>query len=315
MKQHFIVCLLMALFSHPLSSLAQPNMGGPDQKFMSFAANAGIRVKTKRLSSGVQLQYAEKGKAGGLPVIFLHGITDSWHSFESVLPLLPESIHAFAITQRGHGDSERPARGYKTRDFAADVAAFIRDNKLGPSIIVGHSMGGVNTLQFAVDYPGLVKGIVIIDSDPDFSDNAGLPEFQQEVAKIGDVISFQFMDEFQKATLAKPIDSSYYNLLVAEGMKTPGWVFKQAMDGLMEGKLASEIHKIQAPALFFWGSKDSFVGRKDQEFMRSAIRQSKLIVYEGTGHALHWEEPKRFVDDLLDFILNTGSNPSSKIRM
>jgi non-heme chloroperoxidase len=315
MKQRFIVCLLLALFSQPLSSLAQSNRNRPEQKLMSFAANAGIEVKTKRLSSGVQLQYAEKGKASGVPVIFLHGITDSWHSFESVLALLPESIHAFAITQRGHGDSERPARGYKTKDFAADVAAFIRDNKLGPSIIVGHSMGGINTLQFAVDYPGLVKSIVIIDSDPDFSDNTGLPEFQQEVAKIGDVISYQFMDDFQKATLSKPIDSSYYNLLVAEGLKTPGWVFKQAIDGFMELKLASEIHKIQVPALLLWGSKDSFVSRKDQEFMRSAIKQSKLIVYEGTGHALHWEEPKRFVDDLVDFILNTGNNPTSRIRL
>lgn len=315
MKQHVIVCLMMVFFSHPLSSPAQADNGQPGQKFMHFAANAGIQVKTKRLSSGVKLEYAEKGKPGGLPVIFLHGITDSWHSFESVLPLLPESIHAFAITQRGHGDSERPARGYQSRDFAADVAAFIRDNKLGQAIVVGHSMGGVNALRFAVDYPQLTKAIVIIDSDPDFTDNPGMPEFHQEVAKIGDVISYQFMDEFQKATLAKPIDSNYYNLLVAEGIKTPGWVFKQAMNGLMERKLANEIHKIKVPVLLFWGSKDSFVGRNDQQIMRSAIRQSKLIVYEGTGHALHWEEPRRFVDDLVDFITNTGTNPTSKIRV
>jgi alpha-beta hydrolase superfamily lysophospholipase len=58
--------------------------------------------------------------AAGVPVILLHGITDSWRSFEPVLPHLPASIRAFALSQRGHGDSERPAAGYHPRDFAAD---------------------------------------------------------------------------------------------------------------------------------------------------------------------------------------------------
>ena len=98
------------------------------------------QVKSIHLSTGVQLQYAEKGKPGGIPVIFLHGITDSWHSFESVLKELPGSIHAFAMTQRGHGDSERPQSGYSPKEFAADVAAFIRQMKLGKVIVVGHSM-------------------------------------------------------------------------------------------------------------------------------------------------------------------------------
>ena len=49
------------------------------------------------LSTGVRMEYVEHGNTEGVPVIFLHGVTDSWRSFERVLPLLPPGIHAFAL--------------------------------------------------------------------------------------------------------------------------------------------------------------------------------------------------------------------------
>ena len=63
--------------------------------------------KRIKLATGVELAYVEQGDPAGVPVIFLHGITDSWHSFEPVLPHL----------------SEHPAAGYWPQNFAADVAA------------------------------------------------------------------------------------------------------------------------------------------------------------------------------------------------
>ena len=66
-------------------------------------------VKSVKLSNGVTLPYVEQGDPSGVPVVLLHGITDSWRSFAPVLPSLPASIHAFALTQRGHGDADRPA--------------------------------------------------------------------------------------------------------------------------------------------------------------------------------------------------------------
>src|SRR5262245_45048593 len=69
-------------------------------------------VRSVKLPSGIKLQYVEQGNGDGVPLVFLHGYTDSWRSFERVLPHLPESIRAFALTQRGHGDADRPAAGY-----------------------------------------------------------------------------------------------------------------------------------------------------------------------------------------------------------
>jgi non-heme chloroperoxidase len=148
------------------------------------------KAKRIALTTGVTLEYVEKGAKNGTPVIFLHGICDSWHSFEPVLNHLPSFIRAFAITQRGHGDSEKPLEGYTPKEFAADVAAFIQQKGLGSAIVVGHSMGGVHTQQFAISYPKLAKGIVVIDSDASFLDNPGMPEFYREVRKMEGEISW-----------------------------------------------------------------------------------------------------------------------------
>src|SRR5262245_34306802 len=110
-------------------------------------------IRSIALPGRVTLQYAEQGNPSGVPVLLLHGVTDSWHSFEPVLPHLPEWMHAFALTQRGHGDSERPAAGYGTRDFAEDVSAFAEALGLGPALVVGHSMGSTNGQRFAIDHP------------------------------------------------------------------------------------------------------------------------------------------------------------------
>ena len=63
---------------------------------------------TPLLSTGVRLYYAQRGNRGGEAIIFLHGSSDSWFSFSRVLPFLSPSYHAFALTQRGHGDSDKP---------------------------------------------------------------------------------------------------------------------------------------------------------------------------------------------------------------
>lgn len=118
---------------------------------MSFAVNS------VELRSGVRLPYVEQGAPRGTPVLLLHGITDSWRSFERVLPHLPDSIRAFALSQRGHGDADRPTTGYRPQDFAEDLAAFMDALDLGPAVITGHSMGASIAQRFAIDHPGRAR--------------------------------------------------------------------------------------------------------------------------------------------------------------
>jgi pimeloyl-ACP methyl ester carboxylesterase len=81
------------------------------------------QLQAVTLPGGLTLPYVEHGDPAGVPVVLLHGYSDPWRSWELLLPELPDSPHAFAVTQRGHGDADRPAVGYRPEDHAAAVAA------------------------------------------------------------------------------------------------------------------------------------------------------------------------------------------------
>lgn len=264
-----------------------------------------ITEKTIELSTGVKLAYVEQGDPAGIPVIFLHGYTDSWHSFEPVLPHLPPTIHAFALTQRGHGQSERPAAGYQPRDFAADVAAFMDALQLERAVIAGHSMGSTITQRFGLDYPERTLGLVLIGSFASFRDNPGLVEFwETALSPLEDPIEPAFAREFQESTLAQPIPPNFLETVVRESLKVPARVWKAAFQGLLAGEFPGELGKIKAPTLIVWGDQDAYCPRSDQEFLQAEIVGSRLVIYPGVGHAIQWEEPEHFAADLAAFVGN-----------
>lgn len=161
-------------------------------------ANIKPVIKSVELPNRVKLSYVEQGDPAGVPVILLHGITDSWRSYERVAPYLPASIHAFALSQRGHGDSDRPVAGYHPRDFAADVVAFMDALKLERAVIAGHSMGSLIAQRFALDYPDRALGIALIGSFITLRGNPGVAELWDAVSKLTDPIDPDFALEFQR---------------------------------------------------------------------------------------------------------------------
>ena len=259
--------------------------------------------KRVKLSTGVELAYVEQGDPAGVPVIFLHGITDSWHSFEPMLPHLPNTIHTFALTQRGHGEAERPATGYLPQDFAADVAAFMDALQIERAVIAGHSLGSTNAQRFGLDYPERALGLVLMGSFASFKDKPELVEFVEAgISQLEDPIDPAFAREFQESTLAQPIPPEFLETIVQESLKVPARVWKAAFQGIFEGEFPSELGKIKTPTLIVWGDQDAYCPPSDQETLRSAIVGSRLLVYSGAGHAFHWEEPARFATDLVAFI-------------
>jgi pimeloyl-ACP methyl ester carboxylesterase len=51
-----------------------------------------------------------------------------------------------------------------------------------------------------------------------------------------------------------------------------------------------------------WGDHDALFLRHHREALAAGIPGSRLVIYSGTGHAVHWEEPQRFVADLVQFV-------------
>src|SRR5580658_6938344 len=78
----------------------------------------------------------------GAPVVALHGLTASHMNFIGIAERLAGRCALFALDLRGRGDSDKPEGPYGLAQHARDVASAMRAMGLGPSIIVGHSMGG-----------------------------------------------------------------------------------------------------------------------------------------------------------------------------
>src|SRR5215213_7642351 len=109
-----------------------------------------IRIRVAELPGGVHLPYAEHGDPSGTPVLMLHGWSDSWRSFEGVLPHLPASIRALALTVRGHAGATAPDR-HTIADLSGDVVAFLDSLGIGAAVIAGHSMGTIVAERVAID--------------------------------------------------------------------------------------------------------------------------------------------------------------------
>jgi non-heme chloroperoxidase len=260
-----------------------------------------LETHSIELSDDVTLQYVEQGDAAGVPVLFLHGISDSWHSFELVLPHLPETIRAFALTQRGHGDSSRPDKRYRARDFAADAAAFMDERHLEAAFVVGHSMGSVNAQRFAIDHPERTLGLVLVGSFASLPNNPVPRALLDEVTAMEDPVDPGFVREFQASTLSGPVPRAFWETIIQESLKLPARVWKEVLECNMQDDLSGELHKIEAPALIVWGDRDEIV-RREQETLAAEIRNSRLVVYQGAGHGAHWEQPERFASDLASFV-------------
>jgi non-heme chloroperoxidase len=253
------------------------------------------------LSTGVTLPYAEHGDAEGVPMILLHGYSDSQRSFDLLLPQLPDSIHAFAYTQRGHGDADKPAGGYAPEDYAADAAAFMDAVGLERAIVAGHSSGSYTAQRFAVDHPERTLGVVLIAAFSRFGDNPAVLEMQPAVEAMTDPVDPRFVREFQESCVAQPVPAGHIDAIVADSLKLPARVWKAFLRGAMEADVPIESGTITAPTLILWGDRDAFCGRRDQDALLAAIPGAQLSTYEGTGHCPHWEHPVRAASELAAF--------------
>jgi pimeloyl-ACP methyl ester carboxylesterase len=258
--------------------------------------------KFAALRTGVRLEYLERGAHDGTPVIFLHGVTDSCHSFDGVLPLLPLTIRAFALSARGHGDSSRPSTGYRFAEMAEDVRAFMDAVGIRTAVVVGHSMGASVAQRFAIDHPDRTAAVVLIAGFATFQD-PDLREFiETSVLPLTDPIDPAFVREWQLSTLANPMDLAHFETVVTETQKVPAFVWHATFHGfLMASDFTSELARVSAPVLLVWGDRDSYTSRASQDRLLAEIPDARLVTYEGTGHAVHWEEPARFAADLLAF--------------
>jgi non-heme chloroperoxidase len=254
-----------------------------------------------RLTGEVELPYVESGAGDGIPVVFLHAYADSWRSFESVLSLLPWSVRALAPTQRGHGDATKPIAGYAVADFARDLVAFLDELELGRAALVASSSAAFTALRVAADVPDRVTGLVLIGAPWSLRERAPSLGFLEAVYALEEPVDPAFVRDFVIGTSSERVPLPFLETMIEESLKVPAYVWKETLDGLLAAPGAADLAP-RVPTLIVWGDQDELLSMDDQVRLNSAIPGSRLVVYEGAGHAVHWELPERVAHDVSSFV-------------
>ncbi|MFC4506862.1 MULTISPECIES: alpha/beta fold hydrolase [Streptomyces] len=120
---------------------------------------------------------ARAGAGAGGTVLLVHGATCDSHDWSAQIEAFAARHRVIAPDLRGHGRSSGLTGGQRPREFAADLAELLDAVDAGPTVVVGHSLGGVVASVLAVEYPSLVRAVVSVDPGYGFE-----AEFAPQVA-------------------------------------------------------------------------------------------------------------------------------------
>ena len=255
---------------------------------------------TVKLGTHVSLEYVDVGEHTGNVLVLLPGLSDSWRSYELVLPHLPSTFRAIAVSQRGHGDSDKPETGYTVRDFATDLNALLDALSIRRAVIAGHSSASLVARRFALDHAEKTAGLVLEGSFVRLGE--GAKPFATKLASLQDPIPLAFARDFAGSAFSRPVAKEFLDAMIDENVKAPARVWRETFASLLDYDDSAELTTLGVNTLVIWGDQDAIIDRMATEALVRSIRDSKLVVYEGIGHTPHWEEPARFARDVAAFV-------------
>jgi non-heme chloroperoxidase len=282
----------------------EPVQSSFPQPFDGFTTTSVVlTMPSVALKNGLTLSYVQHGHPTGPALVMLPGPTDSWWSYQLVIDHLPPSVRAVAVSQRGHGDSDKPTTGYRVEDFATDVVPFLDALAIERAVLVGHSASGLVVRRVVLDSPDRVSGLVLEATPVSLRGHVGLDTFvRSTVSKLQDVVDLDFVRSFVVATSSERISAAQLDGFVTEVAKVPGRVWRETFLELLRYDDTDELGFISAPTLLIWGDADVVVDREQQNELLRRIPGAQLLVYRGVGHTPRWEDPTRFAKDLAMFV-------------
>lgn len=216
---------------------------------------------------------------------------------------MPAWIRTVAVSQRGHGDSEKPPSGYGVDDFANDVPALLDALGIERAVLVAHSGSCLTARRVAIDHSDRVAGLVLEASPTTLAASPRLNEFVETVVLgLEDPIDPQFARSVVIDTSSAHVAPDVVDQFAQELRKMPARVWKEMFEALLTYDDRARLEEITAPTLLIWGNEDELVGREMQEELLRRLPNATCVEYTGVGHTPRWEDPARFAADVALFL-------------
>ncbi len=243
---------------------------------------------------GVRLAYVDFGGTGpGL--LMLHGLMGRATTWYQTAEWLTPHFHVVGLDQRGHGLTDKPDHAYTRDDYVGDAIAAIEGLGLGPAVLIGHSMGALNSWATAAKRPDLVRGLVIEEMGAATSTRdsraffggwfAGWPVPFPSLAAVRAFFGAQrpsYADYFIEV-MTETADG-YRPLLEFEHML-------QSCDGWQHQDWWAELEAVRCPTLVVKGA-DSPEPREELREMARRLPDGRYAEVAGAGHVIHYDQPQ-----------------------
>lgn len=259
-----------------------------------------------------------KSSTNNCSLIFLHGVFGSSNNFRSIAQRISDETNnqSICLDARCHGNNHfKNNKSYDAINYnlmSSDLHEFINKELANKKIIlIGHSMGGKTVMNFALNYPNLVKSVVVIDIAPE-SMNTENNSFLVSIINSLSEIDLRTNDrQYVLNQLKQKIsDKNIVQFLMTNLIKKgeSGFDFKfnlQLIKNNIDDLISFPGHSSKTydyPTLFIKGQKSNYINEFSELSIEKYFKQYSLKVIENAGHWVHFDNPNAFIQILTDFI-------------
>lgn len=263
-----------------------------------------------------QFNYQITGPENGRKWVFLHGLMGYALNWRRIIKSIEDTERVLVFDQRGHGKSWSPETGYAPEDFADDLFLIAEELGWDKFILVGHSMGARNALQFADKFPDKVEKLILEDMGPEGNPKA-LDFYQWLFATVPTPFTNKraakefFLNEFKtlsrgKTTNPETLGAYFYSNMMELSDGRATWRFKpeNMLAVIKEGRIKErwkEFKSLSMPTLVIRGETSNELSREVFEQMCSVNSAVSGIEVSNAGHWVHSDQPETFIQAIRQF--------------
>lgn len=251
---------------------------------------------------GTRLHLVEAGDPRGPSILFLHGCSQSWLTWDRQMRSeLARRYRLVAMDLRGHGSSERPPDGYDdSRLWAADVDAAIRELELDRPILCGWSYGPLVILDYIRHYgEEQIGGIHLVGAVTKLGSEAAAAVISAEFLALLPGLFSSDMGEGVRGLesllhlcfFRAPEASDLYTML-GFGVSVPPFVRQALLTRVADND--DLLPTIAKPVLITHGAFDAVVRQEVLVQHRAGLPHAQVDIMPDAGHAAFWDDPAQF---------------------